>query len=99
MGEGFGLGFLVRKDEGRNPLPGSIGDFSWSGAHGTYFWVDPKENLVAILMVQNPFDQGGLLKSAHYRHDMRYLDERFHESCHMQGIPLWFQAAIEAMGL
>ena len=73
MGEGFGLGFLVRTDAGRNPLPGSIGDFSWSGAHGTYFWVDPKEKLVAILMVQNAFDGGGLAKSAHYRHDLRYL--------------------------
>jgi CubicO group peptidase (beta-lactamase class C family) len=73
MGEGFGLGFLVRKELGHNPLPGSVGDFSWSGAHGTYFWVDPKEKLLAILMVQNPFDGSGLLKSAHYRHEMRYL--------------------------
>lgn len=73
MGEGFGLGFLVRKDEGRNPLPGSIGDVSWSGAHGTYFWIDPREQLVAVLMVQNAFEAGGLLKSAHYRHDMRAL--------------------------
>jgi CubicO group peptidase (beta-lactamase class C family) len=73
MGEGFGLGFLVRKQDGRNPLPGSVGDFSWSGAHGTYFWVDPKEKLVAVLMVQNPFDSQGLAKSAHYRHEMRYL--------------------------
>ena len=73
MGEGFGLGFLVRKEEGRNPLPGSVGDYSWSGAHGTYFWVDPKEKLVAVLMVQNAFDQGGLVKTTHYRHDMRYL--------------------------
>ena len=60
MGEGFGLGFLVRKEIGRNPLPGSVGDFSWSGAHGTYFWVDPKEKLVATLMVQNGFDEQGI---------------------------------------
>ncbi len=73
MGEGFGLGFLVRKEAGHNPLPGSVGDFSWSGAHGTYFWVDPKEKLVATLMVQNPFDEKGLAKSAHYRHEMRDL--------------------------
>jgi CubicO group peptidase (beta-lactamase class C family) len=73
MGEGFGLGFLVRKEVGHNPLPGSVGDFSWSGAHGTYFWVDPKERLVATLMVQNPFDEKGLAKSAHYRHEMRNL--------------------------
>ena len=73
MGEGFGLGFLVRKEAGHNPLPGSVGDFSWSGAHGTYFWVDPKEKLTATLMVQNAFDPNGLAKSARYRHEMRYL--------------------------
>lgn len=73
MGEGFGLGFLVRKDAGHNPLPGSVGDFSWSGAHGTYFWVDPREKLTATLMVQNAFDPNGLAKSARYRHEMRYL--------------------------
>jgi CubicO group peptidase (beta-lactamase class C family) len=73
MGEGFGLGFLVRKEVGHNPLPGSAGDFSWAGAHGTYFWVDPREKLLAILMVQNAFDGSGLAKSAHYRHEMRNL--------------------------
>jgi CubicO group peptidase (beta-lactamase class C family) len=73
MGEGFGLGFLVRKEVGHNPLPGSVGDFSWLGAHGTYFWVDPKEKLLAILMVQIPFDIPGALKSGHYRHEFRYL--------------------------
>jgi CubicO group peptidase (beta-lactamase class C family) len=73
MGEGFGLGFLVRKDVGHNPLPGSVGDFSWTGAHGTYFWVDPKEKLVATLMVQNPFDDKGWAKSSHYRREVRNL--------------------------
>jgi CubicO group peptidase (beta-lactamase class C family) len=73
MGQGFGLGFMVRKVEGRNPLPGSVGDFSWTGAHGTYFWVDPKEKLVACLMVQNGFDERGLPKSARLRQEMRYL--------------------------
>lgn len=54
MGTGFGLGFGVRTDAGRNPVPGSVGDFSWAGITGTYFWVDPKEKLVAVLMVQLP---------------------------------------------
>ena len=49
----FGLGFAVRVDAGRNPWPGSVGDFSWAGSTGTYFWVDPKEKLVAVLMVQD----------------------------------------------
>ena len=54
MGTSFGLGFAVRVDPGRNPLPGSVGDFSWGGITGTLFWVDPKEKLVAVQMVQAP---------------------------------------------
>jgi CubicO group peptidase (beta-lactamase class C family) len=54
MGTSFGLGFAVRVDAGRNPEPGSIGDFSWGGITGTLFWVDPKEKLVAVMMVQSP---------------------------------------------
>jgi CubicO group peptidase (beta-lactamase class C family) len=73
MGEGFGYGFLVRTQTGRNPLPGSVGDFSWDGAHGTYFWVAPKEKLAAVLMLQNPFDGEGRGISIHYRHEMRYM--------------------------
>ena len=52
MGTSFGLGFAVRTDPGRNPVPGSVGDFSWAGVTGTFFWVDPKEKLVAVMMVQ-----------------------------------------------
>ena len=54
MGTGFGLGFAVRTASGRNPVPGSVGDFSWAGITGTYFWVDPKEKLVSVLMMQVP---------------------------------------------
>ena len=54
MGQGFGLGFAVRTAEGHNPLPGSIGNFYWTGAWGTTFWVDPKEKLIAIQMIQTP---------------------------------------------
>jgi len=54
MGTSFGLGFAVRTDPGRNPVPGSVGDFSWAGITGTYFWVDPKEKLIAVLMMQVP---------------------------------------------
>ena len=53
-GQGFGLGVNVRTHAGRNPNPGSIGDFGWSGLSGTYFWVDPAEQLIAILMLQAP---------------------------------------------
>jgi hypothetical protein len=54
MGQGFGLGFAVRNDAGRSPLHGSPGDYFWGGAFGTYFWIDPKEKLFAILMMQSP---------------------------------------------
>jgi len=51
-GTSFGLGFAVRVDPGRNSVPGSVGDFSWAGITGTFFWVDPKEKLVTVLMIQ-----------------------------------------------
>ncbi len=54
MGTSFGLGFAVRVAPGRNPVPGSVGDFSWEGIAGTIFWVDPKESLVVVQMVQVP---------------------------------------------
>ena len=54
MGQSFGLGFAVRTAAGLNPLPGSVGDFAWSGIYGTYFWIDPKEQLFAVLMMQSP---------------------------------------------
>ncbi len=53
VGQGFGLGFAVRTASGLNPLPGSVGDFSWSGIYGTFFWIDPQEDLFAILMMQS----------------------------------------------
>ena len=54
MGQGFGLGFAVRTEQGRNPLPGSVGDYYWGGAQGTYFWIDPKEQLYVVFMMQSP---------------------------------------------
>jgi CubicO group peptidase (beta-lactamase class C family) len=54
MGTSFGLGFAIRVDAGRNPMPGSAGDFSWGGITGTLFWVDPQTKLVAVLMAQAP---------------------------------------------
>jgi CubicO group peptidase (beta-lactamase class C family) len=54
MGTSFGLGFAIRTEPGRNPVPGSVGDFSWAGIYGTYFWVDPQEKLVTVLMMQVP---------------------------------------------
>ncbi|MGE0713838.1 MAG: serine hydrolase domain-containing protein [Alphaproteobacteria bacterium] len=53
-GYGFGLGFSVRLAPGIAPVPGSTGDYYWSGVAGTYFWIDPAERLIAILMLQAP---------------------------------------------
>ena len=66
-GYGFGLGFAVRTTEGSGPTPGSVGDFNWSGLAGTYFWIDPKEQLVAIFLMQAPEQRN------HYRQLFRNL--------------------------
>jgi CubicO group peptidase (beta-lactamase class C family) len=54
MGQGFGLGFAVRNEQGRNPLPGSPNDYYWGGAWGTYFWHDPREHMYVVFMMQSP---------------------------------------------
>ncbi|TMJ32071.1 MAG: beta-lactamase family protein [Alphaproteobacteria bacterium] len=53
MGQGFGLGFAVRNEQGRNPLPGSPNDYYWMGAYGTYFWHDPREHMYVVFMTQS----------------------------------------------
>jgi CubicO group peptidase (beta-lactamase class C family) len=53
-GHRFGLGFAVRKDAGMAPTPGTPGEFFWGGIAGTAFWVAPKEELVAMIMIQGP---------------------------------------------
>ena len=61
MGTSFGLGFAVRVDAGRNPMPGSVGEFFWAGITGTLFWVDPQSKLVAVLMAQTPPATRGMI--------------------------------------
>lgn len=53
-GHGFGLGFAVRREAGIAPFPGSLGQYFWSGIAGTFFWIDPKEDLFAVFMSQGP---------------------------------------------
>ena len=53
-GHSFGLGFGVRTQAGIAPFSGSVGQFFWSGMGGTFFWIDPKEDLFAIFMSQAP---------------------------------------------
>jgi CubicO group peptidase (beta-lactamase class C family) len=51
-GAGFGLGFRVVMDVAATQTGGSVGMYGWSGIYGTTFWVDPREELVAVMMVQ-----------------------------------------------
>jgi CubicO group peptidase (beta-lactamase class C family) len=44
----------VRTAAGLAPIPGSVGQYYWGGAAGTTFWVDPRERLYAVLMIQAP---------------------------------------------
>jgi CubicO group peptidase (beta-lactamase class C family) len=53
-GYGFGLGVAVRRDTGIAAMAGSKGDFYWSGVYGTYFWVDPREQLSVVFMAATP---------------------------------------------
>ena len=50
----FGLGFAVRTATGEAPAAGSTGEFNWSGAAGTTFWIDPKEDMFVVFMIQDP---------------------------------------------
>jgi hypothetical protein len=52
FGSTFGLGFAIRSDAAWSWVPGSVGSFSWSGVWGTYFWVDPAEQLIAVQLIQ-----------------------------------------------
>jgi CubicO group peptidase (beta-lactamase class C family) len=53
-GHGFGLGVAVRRETGLAARPGSAGQYGWSGLGGTVFFVDPAEDLFAILLTQAP---------------------------------------------
>ncbi|MEH2518478.1 CubicO group peptidase (beta-lactamase class C family) [Bradyrhizobium sp. AZCC 1610] len=53
-GHGFGLGFAVRTHRGIAPFPGSLGQFFWSGMAGTFFFIDPAEELFTVFMMQGP---------------------------------------------
>jgi CubicO group peptidase (beta-lactamase class C family) len=53
-GFAFGLGFAVRTQAGVSPYAGSAGELNWGGAGGTYFWIDPKEDMFVVFMMQSP---------------------------------------------
>lgn len=56
VGYGFGLGVAVRMERGLSAINGNVGDYTWNGANGTVFWVDPKEQMVVVMMGVAPGD-------------------------------------------
>ncbi|OGB26775.1 MAG: hypothetical protein A3I66_21725 [Burkholderiales bacterium RIFCSPLOWO2_02_FULL_57_36] len=64
---GFGLGFAVRIDDGGAITAGTAGEYSRSGSAGTFFWIAPKEQGIAIFLVQAPEHLG------HYKSLFRNL--------------------------
>jgi CubicO group peptidase (beta-lactamase class C family) len=66
-GYGFGLGFAVRRAAGIASMPGSVGLYYWGGIAGTTFFVDPVQDLYALLMIQAPMQRD------HYRPLFRSL--------------------------
>ena len=64
----FGLGFMVRRGPGVASVPGSPGEFMWAGYSGPFFWVDPAEQLVAVMMNAAPGPS-----RAYYRREIKAL--------------------------
>ena len=66
-GYGFGLGVAVRLTRGGPAANGEPGDWYWGGAGGTYFWVDPKNDMFAVFMMHSPKQR------IHYRSLLRNM--------------------------
>jgi CubicO group peptidase (beta-lactamase class C family) len=62
-GSTWGLGFAIRDDAASSLVPGSVGSFSWNGVIGTYFWVDPAEQLIAVQLIQVAPTTGGTFQN------------------------------------
>ena len=52
-GSGFGYGFAVRTKELASE-PGPVGEYRWDGVGGTFFWIDPVDDMFVIVMMQAP---------------------------------------------
>jgi CubicO group peptidase (beta-lactamase class C family) len=51
-GYGFGLTFAVNLGPGKSATVGSEGEYYWGGAAGTGFWIDPKEKMIGVFLIQ-----------------------------------------------
>jgi CubicO group peptidase (beta-lactamase class C family) len=58
LDHGFGLGFRVATDLGKARALTSVGEYGWAGAAQTYFWIDPAEDFIGLMMTQHmPLEQ------------------------------------------
>ncbi len=65
-GVGFGLGYSVVLDSAVANTSDTEGSVSWGGAFGTIFWIDPEEELIAIMLTQiRPYTHLGLRENFH----------------------------------
>jgi CubicO group peptidase (beta-lactamase class C family) len=53
LDHGFGLGFSVRTNLGQARNLSSVGEYGWFGAAQTYFWIDPAEDFIGLMMTQH----------------------------------------------
>ena len=53
-GYGFSLAFAVRREQGVSAVQGSVGEYTWGGAGGTAYWVDPAQDMLVVFMMQSP---------------------------------------------
>jgi len=51
-GYGYGLGFGVVTDAVQSKVMGSEGQYFWDGIEGTWFWVDPREELIGLILLR-----------------------------------------------
>jgi CubicO group peptidase (beta-lactamase class C family) len=49
---GYGFGVLTDKAKEQTKDPAGVGTYMWAGAFGTYFWIDPKNQFIAVFMTQ-----------------------------------------------
>lgn len=68
-GYGFGLTFAVNRGPEHTGAVGSKGEYNWSGAAGTTFWIDPEEQMIGVLMIQTMLDMstGSVFKQLAYQ--------------------------------
>ena len=69
LGQGYGLCFGVRMEPGLACAQGSVGDYYWSGITGPSFWIDPREQLIVVFMLQ----ETDIERRARYRSLLRAL--------------------------